>query len=166
MSATVEVIQEVKKFKVVLNYPRGLSNYEIAVNNGFVGTEAEWLAETEEAKLAAIAAADSASADAIATAADRVAVASDKDAVTQIKEDIEAIYSNPMVIINITNKGNGDTIVHNLGSNLMVSFLRNSDDENRKLYDFFESSVTTTQFVLRNDFTNDKFNGQLLCVKY
>lgn len=70
--------------------PRGYSAYEIAAQHGYVGTEAEWNAAVnaarvaaEEAAVAASDSADSAAEDAQQTAADRVATGEDRVATGQ-----------------------------------------------------------------------------------
>lgn len=69
-------------------------------------------------------------------------------------------------IINISNKGDGDIITHDFDSNFRIVSFWDSDDGGRKKDIFYSSSITTSQFTLKNDFETTKFNGTLLCVKY
>ena len=105
----------------VLKVMRGFSAYDIALEQGFVGTKEEWL--------------------------------------LSLRGDI-------LVMIPITAKGNGDVITHDKESNLRILTMFNDDDEGRSYGAFYASESSLTQFTLKNDFTDDKFNGSLLCVKY
>ena len=78
----------------------------------------------------------------------------------------EALAASNVFTINIENKGNNDAITHNYSSNLRVLTFYNSDDGNRQMNSFFADNITTGGFTLKNDFSNDKFNGTLICVKY
>lgn len=75
------------------------------------------------------------------------------------------ITKNENVLITIDGKGNGDVITHDYKKLRIVTFY-NYDDGNKQMNDFYNSNVVNGSFTLKNDFTNDKFNGQLLCVQY
>lgn len=75
-------------------------------------------------------------------------------------------YSNQESFnINITSKGNGDTITHGYGFRFRIVTFYDSNDGSRQKNIFFASNQTTTTFLLNNDFDNDKYSGTLLCVK-
>lgn len=75
-------------------------------------------------------------------------------------------YSNQESFnINITDKGNGDTITHGFGFRFRIVSFYDSNDGSRQKNIFFASNQTTTTFLLNNDFDNDKYSGTLLCVK-
>lgn len=101
---------------------RGYSAYDIAVQEGFTGTQAEWLASITASSL--------------------------------------------IVTVAVAGKGNGDIITHGLGANLRIITFYDDADSGRQRNDFFANGQTLTQFTLNNDFTNDKYTGTLLCVKY
>ena len=68
------------------------------------------------------------------------------------------------VEIEITAMGNDDVIIHNHFSNLRISALFDAD--NRPIRDFYSVPINETSFILKNDFSNDKYTGKLSCVKY
>lgn len=73
---------------------------------------------------------------------------------------------NQLVLIDISSKGNNDVITHNVGSLMRVLTFYNDSDSGRQMMDFYASNIQANSFTLKNDFTEDKFNGQLLCIKY
>lgn len=86
--------------------------------------------------------------------------------VPNIPSPIVPDYSNQESFnIDITSKGNGDTISHGYGFRFRIVSFYDSNDGSRQKNIFFASNQSTTTFLLNNDFTNDKYSGTLLCVK-
>jgi hypothetical protein len=108
----------------------------------------------------AAAAASAVAASASESAASASAIAAASSAVTA------AVAVSDTIMLDITSKGNGDAIPHSSEATLRVVSFWDSDDGGRQSNVFYSSSQTTTQFTLNNDFTNDKYNGTLLCIKY
>lgn len=104
---------------VLASVLRGYSAYDIAVQNGFSGTEVEY-----------------------------------------------ALQAAPLFTVDLVEKGNGDVITHNSQANARILTFFDDGDNGRQRSDFYASNSTTSGFTLSNDFTNDKFTGTLLCVKY
>jgi hypothetical protein len=72
-----------------------------------------------------------------------------------------------IVAIDISEKGNGEVVAHAKNSNLRILTFYDDNDNGRQRNDFYASTpISTSQFTLSNDFSNDKFTGTLLCVKY
>lgn len=67
--------------------------------------------------------------------------------------------------INLVNKGNGDLISHDLNYQVRIVTFYNDGDGGRQMNDFWSNTILTNSFVLKNDFTNDKFSGKLVVVK-
>jgi len=68
---------------------------------------------------------------------------------------------NENIFIEISEKGNDDVVTHEYGKLRIVTFY-DFDDSNRQRNDFYNASVVDGQFTLKNDYTNDKFNGKHL----
>jgi hypothetical protein len=103
----------------LLSAIRGYSAFEIAVQNGYPGTEAEYTAD-----------------------------------------------NNKLVTVAIMEKGGGDIITHTHGATLRVITFWDDNDSGRQRNDFYAASATLNTFTLKNDFSNTKLTGTLLCVKY
>ena len=67
--------------------------------------------------------------------------------------------------IEIVNKGNGDTITHGYGFRFRIVTFFDGLDNTRQKNIFFATNQSTTDFILNNDFDDDKYSGTLLCVK-
>lgn len=74
-------------------------------------------------------------------------------------------FASNTFVINLVNKGNGDLINHDLNYRLRIVTFYNDGDGGRQMNDFWSDDILTNSFVLKNDFTDDKFSGKLVVVK-
>ena len=76
------------------------------------------------------------------------------------------LFSDKIFFVNIGELGNNDVVVHNRGGAARIICFYNDDDNGRQRHDFYATNNNSNSFTLRNDFTDNKFTGTLLCVKY
>lgn len=74
-------------------------------------------------------------------------------------------FASNTFLITIVNKGNGDTISHALNYQVKIVTFYDDADNGRQKNDFWSDNILTDSFVLKNDFTNDKFSGKLVVVR-
>lgn len=74
-------------------------------------------------------------------------------------------FASNTFVINLVNKGNGDLITHDLNYQVRIVTFYNDSYSGRQMNDFWSNTILANSFILKNDFTNDKFSGKLVVVR-